>query len=126
MLDAPLLALAILAAPPLPPEMARTWAAFQEALRQDSPESLARITRFPLRSNEFGTLKGPEALKGKYKAIFTAKRKKCLLAANPSRETLKRQVWFEAFCDNDRIPLRFIFEARGRAYAFVSIDNINE
>lgn len=103
------------------------WSQFQEALRQDSPESLAMICKFPLQSNEFGgTIKTAKVLKSRYTTIFTDQTKQCLLSQVPKKQKNGKMVYYQAFCDNDIYPIRYIFEQVGSKFYFVSIDNINE
>jgi hypothetical protein len=109
------------------PEIAKTWALFQDALRQNSAESLARISKFPIHSNEFGgSIKNQEILIKRFAKIFTPKTIQCLLAQTPTPQKDGKKVYFEAFCDNDIYPIRYIFEKVGPDFRFTSIDNINE
>ena len=113
--------------PEIPPAMQTTWVLFQKSLKNQSPESLAKISKFPIRSNEFGgTIKSPAILKARFKTIFTAKTIQCLLGTTIKRQTSGKKVFFEAFCDNDVYPIRYVFEQVGLDYKFTSIDNINE
>ena len=115
------------AEPAFPAGIQTVWSQFQEALRQDSPESLAKVCKFPLQSNEFGgTIKTAKVLKSRYATIFTAKTKQCLLSQTPRKERSGKLVYYEAFCENDKYPIRYIFEQVGSEFYFVSIDNINE
>jgi hypothetical protein len=105
----------------------KTWSMFQNALRRKSPDALARISKFPIHSNEFGgSISTPEVLNKRFGNIFTPKTIRCLLAQKPQRMVHNKKVYFEAFCDNDRYPIRYIFEIVGSEFRFTSIDNINE
>jgi hypothetical protein len=111
----------------IPAEMHATWTQFQEALRQDSPKKLAVISKFPIHSNEFGgTIMSPKILKARFKTIFTPKTKQCLLSTQIKPESDGKEIYYEAFCDNDIYPIRYIFELVGAKFLFVGIDNINE
>jgi len=45
----------IVAAPAeLPVGLVTAWSQFQQAIKHDDIDALAKITKFPLRSNEFG------------------------------------------------------------------------
>lgn len=105
----------------------KTWAAFQAALKQKSPEALAKVSKFPIQSNEFGgSIKNAAVLKKRFEEIFTPKTIKCLLAQKPKREVVDKKEYYEAFCDKDKYPIRFIFEKSGSDFLFTAIDNINE
>lgn len=110
-----------------PPAMVATWSRFQAALQANSPEQLARIIRFPLDSNEFG---GPIAnlsvLRSRFGLIFTPTMRHCLLHQTPSQQIIDGRIFYEAFCDKDRYPIRFVFERIGSDIRWTSIDNINE
>jgi hypothetical protein len=134
-----LVALALLAAPltgpapvraqpqPLPAGMQVTWELFRTALKQDNPAALARVSKFPIVSNEFGgSIESPAVLRRRYPWIFTPKLKACLLATTPVLEPVGGIATYEAFCDNDRYPLRFLFQEVQGAFRLVTIDNINE
>ncbi|MBK8726594.1 MAG: hypothetical protein IPL96_11285 [Holophagaceae bacterium] len=106
--------------------MIAAWSAFQAALRADDAGALAKVTRFPLRSNEFGgAIATPAALKAKWKTLFPPATKACLLAATPER-TEGAKDSFEAFCEVGGYPIRFIFTQRNGAYRLSALDNINE
>jgi hypothetical protein len=105
----------------------KTWAAFQAALKQKSPEALAKISKFPIQSNEFGgPIKTSGILEKRFAKIFTPKTIQCLLAQKPKRQVQDKKVYYEAFCDNDKYPIRFIFEKSGSDFFFTGVDNINE
>lgn len=121
-----LLSLALLAAQ-LPAGMQSTWEQFRAALKQDNPSALARVAKFPIVSNEFGgSIESLEVLRRRYPWIFTPKLKACLIAASPVLETVGGVATYEAFCDTDRYPLRFLFQEVQGAFRLVMIDNINE
>jgi hypothetical protein len=110
----------------LPSELAATWTAFQAALKADDAGALAKVSRFPIRSNEFGgNLADAAALKRKWKTLFPPATKACLLAATPERSAGARDT-FEVFCDVGGYPIRFIFRKAGTAYRFAALDNVNE
>lgn len=111
----------------LPSGMASTWNRFQSAVRANDPEAVARISRFPLQSNEFG---GPipnlAQLRQRFTLIFSAGRRQCLLNQTPTLQRVDGQEFFEAFCETDRVPIRFLFERISGDYRWTAIDNINE
>jgi len=125
-------ALLLLATPPIfagepAAGIEKTWAMFQAALKQKSPEALAKISQFPIHSNEFGgQIKSSDILEKRFAKIFTPKTIQCLLAQKPKRQVQDKKVFYEAFCDNDKYPIRFIFEKSGSDFLFTAIDNINE
>lgn len=111
---------------PLPPDLAAAWTAFQAALKADDAAALAKVARFPLRSNEFGgNLADAAALKRKWTTLFPPATKACLLAATPQKTAGARDT-FEVFCDVGGYPIRFIFRKAGNAYRFAALDNVNE
>ncbi len=111
----------------LPSAMARTWSLFQAALRSNDPDALARLSQFPLQSNEFGGPIGdPARLRAHFSLIFSSPRRRCLLQQTPRQLQVDGRVIFEAFCDNDRYPIRFLFERVGKDYRWTGLDNINE
>jgi len=115
------------APPPLPAELVSAWTRFQQALRADDPDALSQVTRFPLRSNEFGgDISTPSALREKYQTLFPQKTRQCLLAASLKRRHYDKGTYYDVFCDVGPYPIRFIFEQAGSRYYFTSIDNVNE
>lgn len=105
----------------------KTWSMFQAALKEKSPEALAKISKFPIQSNEFGgPIKNSDVLKKRFAEIFTPKTIQCLLAQKPKRQVQDKKEYYEVFCDKDKYPIRFIFEKSGSEFLFTAIDNINE
>jgi len=112
--------------PALPPDLVAAWSAFQAALKADDAGALAKVSRFPIRSNEFGgNLADAAALKRKWKTLFPPATKACLLAATPEPSAGARDT-FEVFCDVGGYPIRFIFRKAGSTYRFAALDNVNE
>ncbi len=113
-------------AAPLPPDLAAVWKDFQAALRADDPAALAKVTRFPLRSNEFGgPVKDAALLKQRWGRFFPADRKAGLLRA-PLERTEGAKDTFEAFTDAGGLPIRFLFTRTKAGWRFSAVDNINE
>lgn len=111
----------------LRPEMAADWARFQAALKADDLETLTAMTKFPLRSNEFGgDIKSPSVFKQRYKTIFPEPTKQCMATSNLRREKVRNQIHFEAWCDVGQYPIRFIFNQSGPKLYLTAIDNVNE
>lgn len=120
----------LLAAPAraqLPTSITGTWSLFQAAVRTEDPLAMARISRFPLASNDFG---GPIAsateLRQRFRLIFTAAMRQCLLQQTPRALVVDGQPFHEAFCDVDHRPIRFVFERFGSEVRWSAIDNVNE
>ncbi len=113
-------------AAPLPPDLAAVFRDFQAALKADDPAALAKVTRFPLRSNEFGgPVKDAAVLKKRWGRIFPAERKAGLLKA-PLERTEGVKDTFEAFTDAGGLPIRVLFTRTQAGWRFSSVDNINE
>jgi hypothetical protein len=110
-----------------PGGMARTWSQFQSAVQADDPEAMARISRFPVQSNEFGgPISDVTQLRQRFGLIFSASRRPCLLNQTPRPLRVDGRELYEAFCDTDRYPIRFLFERVSSEYRWTAIDNINE
>lgn len=110
---------------PLPPDLAAVWKDFQAALKADDPAALAKVTRFPLRSNEYGTLKDPAALRQRWPRIFPPA-VRAALAKAPLERTEGAKDTFEAFSDAGGLPIRFIFTRSKAGWRLSHLDNINE
>ena len=107
--------------------MTTTWSRFQAAVRANDPMAMARISRFPLASNDFGgPIAGPTELRQRFQLIFTASMRQCLLQQTPRTLVVDGGLFHEAFCDVDHRPIRFVFERFGSEVRWSAIDNINE
>lgn len=122
-----LLALPTLQAPAtLPPDLAPVWAAFQAALQRNDAEGVARTCRFPLKSNDLGgPVKDPAALKARFARIFPPDTRVCLLKAGLQKAEGARDT-FEAFCDVEGLPIRFLFTKTKAGWRLSALDNIHE
>jgi len=111
----------------LPQPMAATWRLFQAAVRANDPAAMARISHFPVESNEFGgDIPDAVRLRERFARIFPDGRRACLLNQTPTPLRLGDRPTYEVFCDNDRVPIRFLFEPVGADYRWTVLDNINE
>jgi hypothetical protein len=112
--------------PDLPQNLTSVWNEFQSAIKTNNIDKLAKITKFPLEYNEIGgKIKSSSDLKNRYKTIFSAKTKECLLSSKLQREELDGKIYYQVLCQ-DTYPLNFTFEKVGSKYFLTSIDNINE
>jgi hypothetical protein len=126
----PLPCLVLLAAQPapapLPPDLAPVWAAFQAALQKGDAAGVAKVCRFPLRSNDLG---GPvpdaAALQRRFARIFPPDTRVCLLKATLQKAEGARDT-YEAFCDVEGLPIRFLFTKTKAGWRLTTLDNINE
>ncbi|MFN8010019.1 MAG: hypothetical protein U0P81_01310 [Holophagaceae bacterium] len=116
---------ALQAPAPLPPDLAAVHKAFQAALAADDPAALAKVTRFPLRSNEFGVLKDAAALKRGWGRIFPPAVRAALAKGSLERTEGVKDT-FEAFSDAGGLPIRFLFTRTQAGWRFSALDNINE
>ena len=111
----------------LPSGLVSAWSQFQQAIKHDDIDALAKVTKFPLRSNEFGgDIKSVKVLRHRYATIFPAKTKQCLLASTLKQQGTNKAVFYEVFCDVSGYPIRFIFKQTGSRFLLTTIDNINE
>lgn len=112
--------------PALPKELQAQWARFQAALAKDDVQGLLALTRFPLRSNEFGgDMKTPEAFKRHYKTLFSAETRACMQAATPQKAGGVKDT-YTVSCEAGGYPIDFVFSRVGATYLFTRIDNVNE
>lgn len=111
----------------LPPELLTTWSQFQAAIKANDVRKLAASVRFPLHSTEFGgDIESAKVLAERYKSIFPAKTRECLLAATPDRYKIDKKTYYSVGCDVGDYPINFYFEKVGAGFALTGIDNINE
>lgn len=111
----------------LPPELLTTWSQVQAAIKANDARKLAASVRFPLHSNEFGgDIESAKVLAERYKTIFPARTRECLLAATPERYKIDKKTYYSVGCDVGDYPINFYFEKVGTGFALTGIDNINE
>lgn len=110
-----------------PASIARTWSLFQAAVQANDAAAMARITRFPLESNEFGgAIPDADRLQQRFGQIFTPAMRQCLLHQSLKAQVMEGRTFYEALCDADRYPIRFVFGSVGADVRWTAIDNINE
>lgn len=96
---------------------------FRHAIAHEDFNALAKVTRFPIKSNEFGNVKDINVLKSKFKSIFTKERLGGLVDQKPV--PLLNGVYAITSKDNTD-PIQFLFKKFDGEYKFYSIDNVNE
>lgn len=107
----------------LPKSLHETVIAFHIAVRTGDPSKLSSISKFPLKSNEFGHIKDSKALCSIYPKIFTPERVRGL--ANQPPMLLLNGIYAVTSIDKDD-PIQFLFKRFGNTYKLYSIDNVNE
>jgi len=107
----------------VPKEAAEAVIRFQKAVASGDVQLLSEIAHFPIRSNEFPTIRNPKELKTLFPKIFPPDRKSGLQGQIPSAG-IKGFVFVFAKDEDD--PIRFVFQRYGKVYLWRSIDNINE
>ncbi len=121
-----LLPAALQAPAPIPSDLAAVFRDFQAALAADDPAALAKVIRFPLRSNEFGgPVKDAAALKQRWGRIFPSA-VRAALAKGTLERTEGVKDTFEAFSDAGGLPIRFLFTRTKAGWRLSALDNINE
>jgi hypothetical protein len=107
----------------VPPKAAEAITRFQQAVASEDLDSLAAVAHFPIKSNEFPTIKNPAELKKFFPKIFPPNRKAGLVGQAPVAQ-LKGFV--SVFSKQEDDPIQFLFQRYGKEYLWCSIDNVNE
>lgn len=107
----------------LPKSLLDSVATFHAAVSAGSPSKLSTISKFPMKSNEFGQIKDAKAFHSIYPKVFTAERVRGL--ANQPPKPLLNGIYAITSVDKDD-PIQFLFKRIGNAYKLYSIDNVNE
>lgn len=108
----------------LPGELLGPWHSFQEAIRNSDADALAKISHFPIRSNDFGgNIGSADVLKERFKKIFFDQVRTCVADKKPSR--ISPFPGYILDCNNDNLALGFGFEPFEKEYRFSYIDNAN-
>ena len=107
----------------VPKEAATSIAKFQQAVASGDLHSLASIAHFPIKSNEFPTIKNQVELKRLFPKIFPSQRRAGLIGQAPVAQ-LKGFV--SVFSKQENDPIQFVFQRFGKEYLWCSIDNVNE
>lgn len=110
----------------IPEQLNVTWKHFQECIKKNDIDGVAKLTHFPIRSNEFGgDIKTPVELKNKYSEIFTPFVVRKIMTSIPEKVGTYRG--FVVDCINpDGYAIFLGFEKKGKNYYFSYIDNANE
>ena len=112
-----------LAAQQIPPPLSKATSTFLSAVATDDAVKLASVSRFPIKSNEFKTVRSIAELQNLFPAIFTKERKAGLAGQNP---VLRSKGIYSISSKNQNDPIEFLFKKYGKEYKFFLIDNINE
>jgi len=111
----------------VPQAIQAQWTRFQAAIKADDLPTVIAMSKFPIRSNEFGgDIPSAKVLTQRYTTIFPAPTRQCLATAPLHRETWHKRIHYEVWCDVGAYPIRFLFTPIGSTLSLTSIDNVNE
>ncbi len=84
----------------VPQAIQAQWTRFQAAIKADDLSTVTAMSKFPIRSNEFGgDIPSAKVLTQRYTTIFPAPTRQCLATAPLHRETWHKRTHYEAWCD---------------------------
>jgi hypothetical protein len=106
-----------------PDQVTKAIRQFTAAVASNDIDGLVTITRFPIKSNEFGLIRNKAELKRRYREIFPESRKQGL--AGQKAVPLLNGIYAVSSKDQSD-PIQFLFKKIGTKYLFYSIDNVNE
>ena len=107
----------------VPKEAAAAVDKFQRAVASGDLHSLASIAHFPIKSNEFPTIKNQAELKRLLPKIFPPERRAGLIGQAPVAQS---KGFVSVFSKQENDPIQFVFQRFGQEYLWCSIDNVNE